>query len=72
MVWLIGAVLFVLYRVFYAGMKSKTLFRTTYQQNDVDKIMMYIFATGLFAFAWPIALPLYGIYKLGQRYNKEA
>lgn len=77
-IWLLGFIAFILYRVFYAGMNSKTLFYNPPGRYDdgprysENKVMGYVFATLGFAVTWIISLPLYGIYLLGKRYQKEA
>ena len=38
---------------------------------DLDKLMPYILATLMAFVAWPILIPLVGIYKLGKRFKKE-
>lgn len=75
-IWLLGFVAFILYRVFYAGMNSSTLFyysKKHYRGGEfsVDNVMGYVFATLGFALTWPLTLPLTGIYLLGKRFQKE-
>lgn len=83
MIWLIGLITFIVYRVFIAGMKSKSLFYTTrneysYEANqkrlveklDGDKIIFYVVWTIGLAFTWPLSIPAIGIYLLGKRYAK--
>jgi hypothetical protein len=57
------------YRVYKA---AQTDF--TYGPNDSDidpgKLIPHMLLTLLAVVAWPIVLPCYGIFKLGQRYKK--
>ena len=76
-IWLLGFIAFILYRVFNAGMNSKSLFYRppgryeTEPQFSENLVMGYVFTTFGFAVTWIISLPLYGIYLLGKRYQKE-
>ena len=36
------------------------------------KVMNYVFTTVVTSLLWPLVLPLYGLYKLGARFRKEA
>lgn len=79
-IWFVGFIAFILCRAFYAGMKSKTLFyRESPYYGDNGKIIFndnaafsYGVWTFFVGFAWPISLPLIGIFMLGKRYQKEA
>ena len=76
-IWLIGFFAFILYRVFNAGMNSKSLFyRAPFYgeidlQVDENKLVKYWLVSFVFGVSWPISLSLLGVYKLGQRFNKE-
>ena len=79
-IWLIGFLAIIVYRVFYAGMHTKQAFyrKSEWSWEDKDKLyfcekktIKYAFITFWTAFTWPIAAPLYGVYKLGKRYSKE-
>ena len=76
--WFLGFVSFVVYRIFNAGMNSKTLFYTPPGRYDngpsfsEDRVAAYCVKTIASGFLWPIVLPTVGIYKLGQRFNKDA
>lgn len=80
MIWFIGFIAIVLYRVFYAGMNSKSLFyrgpRYSFEDKgphfDENKVFVYGFQTIGIAITWPIALPVLGVYLLGKRFQKEA
>ena len=75
--WFFGFIAVVLYRAFYAGMNAKSLFYVTKagkEVDDVDQMMnmaVYALVALAVATAWPIALPVICIYKLGQRFSKE-
>ena len=58
------------YAVYKAAQKDFTYGRgdTTI---DPNKLMPYILATMLAVLAWPIVIPMVGIYKLGERFKKE-
>lgn len=68
------------YRIFNAGMNSKSLFyktvrkgysgNETKQEFDGDLLIVYIVVTAGLSLFWPIALPGYGLYTLGKRYSK--
>lgn len=76
--WFFGMIAFWVYRLFWAGFKSKQLFysvRTRYSQGetiefDGEKVFNYVWISVLFGFTWLISLPAYGVYKLGQHLNK--
>ena len=79
MIWFIGFVAFIIYRAFYAGMKSKTLFYRDPRygegknpQFDEGKLFGYGLLTLGVGVSWPISLPVLGVYMLGKRYQKEA
>lgn len=80
-IWLIGFLAIIVYRVFYAGMYTKQEFyrKSEWSWEDKDnlhfceiKTLKYAFITFVAAFTWPIAAPLYSVYKLGKRYTKES
>lgn len=77
-IWLLGFISIVFYRVFNAGMNSKSLFYNPPGRYDTepvfsdDKVFGYTFKTICVALFWPITLPVYGVYKLGKRFQKEA
>lgn len=78
-IWFIGFAAFIVYRVFNAGMKSKDLFyRVSPYYGDGGKIVFnetaafnYALFTFLIAITWMACLPAIGLFKLGQRFNKE-
>lgn len=83
MLWFIGFISVVFYRVFVAGMHSKSLFyvtktkgygskETTYQDLDEDKVAKYILFTALISATWIFSLPIIGIYLLGKRYSRPS
>jgi hypothetical protein len=75
--WLFGFLAIVLYRAFYAGMNTKTLFYRDPKYGEVgpqiceDKVGSYVILSIAFSLTWPISLPGIGIYKLGRRFSKE-
>lgn len=79
MIWFAGFILFVSYRVFNAGMNTKTLFYRDQVYSfegkgphfDDNKLMIYAGITFGVGITWPIAMPLIGIYLLGKRYGKK-
>lgn len=79
--WLIGFLAIIVYRAFYAGMHTKQEFyrKSNWSWEDKNKlyfseelVFKYAFITFVAAFTWPIAAPLYSVYKLGKRYTKES
>lgn len=77
-IWFLGFIGIILFRAFYAGMNSKGLFyrKPNYGESpglqfDESKLLGYGIVTFGFGLFWPISLPLLGVYKLGQRFNKE-
>jgi hypothetical protein len=79
-IWFVGFILFILYRVFNAGMNSKALFYrerrryedgegTVFDENKAFGYAMYTFGIGMI---WPLAVPMLGLYKLGQHFSKES
>jgi hypothetical protein len=70
MFYFIVAFAVLAYRVFKAAQTDFT-YGPRDSEIDPNKLMPYILLTFLGALAWPIALPCYGIYKLGKRYKKE-
>ena len=77
-VWLFGFITFILYRAFYAGMNSKSLFYRNpgYREGpdpvfNGDQVIGYMFVSFILGVTWIFSLPILGIYKLGQRFNKE-
>lgn len=76
-IWIYGAMVFVLARTFYAGMNSKKLFFRAPKYGEVghqidgDKVFGYMLLTVGFSLTWPLSLPGLGVFKLGQRFNKE-
>lgn len=83
MIWFIGFIAFIAYRVFNAGMNSKSLFyvtKTSYNYDtqrketglyyEGEKVFGYVLITLVFAVTWPLSLPAMGIYLLGKRYAK--
>lgn len=80
MIWFIGFLSILAYRVFNAGMKTKTLFyRVSPYYGDGGKMIFndgaagsYALYTFLIALTWMISLPIIGIFMLGKRFNKES
>ena len=80
MIWLLGLLIVLGYRVFNAGMNSKALFykdvRSSYNSTqtrrefDGELVIGYIAVTAGLSLFWPISLPGYGLYALGKRYAK--
>lgn len=83
MIWFLGVLAFIAYRVFNAGMKSKTIFYTEKEVYSFDykkkercsvfdegKLFGYCAVSLGFALTWPISLPAAGIFLLGKRYAK--
>ena len=80
MIYSLGVLIVLAYRIFNAGMRSKTLFykdvRTGYSANptrrqfDGDLLIIYVVVTAGLSLFWPIALPGYGLYALGKRCAK--
>lgn len=83
MIWLVGLLAFLVYRVFNAGMNSKSLFYSEQKDYDYvtgkkqlvnkfdsDKVVAYCVVTVGVCLTWPISLPCIGIYLLGKRYAK--
>lgn len=77
-IWLLGVIASILYRAFYAGVNSKTLFYRLLRYNerelafDEGKLFGYIFVTLGISLFWPLSFPVLGVYMLGKRYQKEA
>lgn len=69
MVYLIVSFAVLAYRVFKAAQTDFTYGHGD-SDIDIDKLFPYILLTILAVVAWPIVLPCYGIFKLGQRYKK--
>ena len=68
--YLIVSLTILVYRVFKAAQVDFTYGRGN-TDIDLDKLMPYIIFTLVAFVAWPIVLPLIGIYKLGKRFKKE-
>ena len=81
MIWFIGFLAFIIYRVFNAGMKSKELFYSKVQQYDSsytkkilvekfdgEKALFYSLKTLGFGVTWSVSLPIVGVFLLGQKY----
>jgi hypothetical protein len=70
MFYLIVSLSILAYAIYKAAQKD-----FTYGHGDTDinpdKLMPYILATMLAVLAWPIVIPMVGIYKLGERFKKE-
>ena len=73
MFYLIVSFAVLAYRVFKAAQTDFTYGPRDSGLIDIDpnKLIPYMLITIIGVVAWPIALPCYGIYKLGQRYKKE-
>lgn len=78
-IWFLGFIGIILYRVFNAGMNSADLFYRDKQYSfesvdelyfDENKVVSYAIYTFLASLTWPLTLPLYGVYKLGERRSK--
>jgi hypothetical protein len=77
--WFLGFVSFILFRAFYAGMNSKTLFYRDprgYESAGIKfceyRFFGYLLRSFVGAVTWPVSLPILGVYELGKRFNKEA
>lgn len=80
-VWFVGFIGIIVVRTFYAGMNTRKLFYRAprrYEDSetgmvfDENKVFSYVLWTLTFALTGIFSLPFLGIYKLGQRFNKEA
>jgi hypothetical protein len=71
MVYFIVMFAVLAYRVFKAAQTDFT-YGPRDSDIDLDKLMPYIILTVVGSVLWPIAVPCYIIYKLGQRFKKEA
>lgn len=82
MIWFIGFMSIIMYRVFEAG-RSTNRFSVTRRDWDTDfrekapvtsfdgeKLFFYILVTLGFAITWPISIPVFGVYLLGKRFAK--
>lgn len=77
-VWLFGFISFILYRAFYAGMNSKSLFYRNpgYREGpdlvfNGDQVLGYMFVSFILGVTWILSLPILGAYKLGERARKK-
>jgi hypothetical protein len=70
MLYFIVALAVLAYQVYKAAQTDFT-YGGGDPEINLDKLMPYIFFTLGAVVAWPLVLPLVGIYKLGQRYKKE-
>lgn len=76
--WFFGMIVFWVYRIFWAGFKSKELFYSPpnryddpkVPQFDEGKLINYTFTSFIAGLTWMVSVPAYGIYKLGQHFNK--
>lgn len=71
MLYFVVSLAILAYAVYKAAQKDFTYGRGDTNINP-DKLMPYIIATMLAFFAWPIVIPMVGIYRLGERFKKEA
>lgn len=77
LIYLIVFAAIIMYRVFKAGTYTKALFYSkgfgTHRiEFNEGLVFVYIASTIGIASAWPIALPLIVIYRLGKRFAKES
>ncbi len=76
-VWFLGFLGVIVYRVFNAGMNTKSLFynaddaRYRAGQLDVDRVIFYIVKSVVSSLFWMFVFPGYGIFVLGRKYRKE-
>lgn len=68
--YLIVSLTILAYAVFKAAQTDFTYGRGDPDIN-LDKLMPYVLVTLVAFVAWPIILPLIGIYKLGKRFKKD-
>lgn len=81
MIYGLGFLLILAARVVYAGMRTQELFyvevekydrsfsrKTLQVVLDGDSVFKYCALTAVACFAWPLVLPVYGLFKLGQRF----
>jgi hypothetical protein len=72
-IWSIGFIVIVVARVFYAGMNYDNIVKP---RNGISDPFIRLFEYGLttvgVALAWPVAVPLYVVFKIGQRFKKES
>lgn len=72
MIWFIGFLGIVAYRVYKAGQTDFQRDPDRYRGPGIDyDVVIYIATTLGVAIAWPVVLPGYGIYRLGQKFRKE-
>lgn len=77
LIYLTGFATIITYRVFKAGTNTKALFYskrygTQRIEFNEESVFLYIAATAGIASAWPIAIPLIVVYRLGKRFTKES
>ena len=76
-IWFLGFIGIIVYRCFDAGRYAQKLFytRSSYRNSElefsVDRVMGYAFFSVLIAIFWLIILPVYGIYRLGQKFGEK-
>ena len=83
MIWFLGFIVVIGYRLFNAGMKSDSLFYANKMEwtNDYskkvpvralegEKLFVYVAVTIGVALTWPLALPAVGMYLLGKKLAK--
>ena len=79
-IWFTGFILFILFRVFYAGMNYKSLFyrgpKYSFEDPglyyDDNKTFGYSLWTFVIGITWLISVPAYGVFLLGKRFAKES
>ena len=70
MFYLIVSFAILAYRVYKAAQTDFT-YGPRDSDIDVDKLFPYMILTIIGVVAWPIALPCYGIWLLGKRFEKD-
>lgn len=74
MIYLYVAAAILAYRLYIAGQTDFTYSKDDRYRADrlnFDLVANYIIVSIVIVVFWPILLPCYGIYKLGQRFKKD-
>lgn len=81
MVLILGIIVVIIFRVFYAGKHSiffveKERYSAATGKNvrslefDAEAVLPYVLFTAVYAIFWPVVMPCLGIYYLGRKYSK--
>lgn len=79
MFWFTGFIISVIAHTFWAGLRYNHLFYRAprHYENGKDPVFAeglvwsYVLISLGISLVWPISIPLYVIFKLGKRFNKE-